>query len=102
MLENVGNGLVEGQLTSVDLEVKIWRSFVGVADTGEVGDLTGTGLLVETLDVAGFADLEGGADVALIELESGVTVDLLGLVAVLSVGGNEGDEDDDSGHVEEL
>ena len=102
MLEHESHRLVKRELARVDLQVEVLGLLVGVADAGEVGDLASTSLLVETLDVAGFTNLEGGADVALEELEAGVAVDLLGEVAVLGVGGDKCDEHNNASHVEEL
>jgi len=99
---NEGNRLVEGHFTSVDVEVTVGWGLVWVRDTSEVLDLTGTGLLVETLNISLLANLEGGGDVALEELEVASSVESLGGISVLGVWGDEGDEDDDASHVEEL
>ena len=102
VLHDEGNRLVEGHLTSVDVEVTVLWLLVRVGDTSEVLDLTSTGLLVETLNITALANLKGGRDVALEELEVASLVEILSSVSVLGVWGDEGDEHDHTCHVEEL
>merc|ERR1712012_947299 len=85
VVDDEGLGGLEGQLTSVDIEGGVGWGLIGVRDPCEVGDDTGTGLLVKSLDVTTLTDLEGCTDVALVELEASLLVDLLGEVSVLGV-----------------
>jgi len=91
-----------GDFTSVDVEFTVLGFLVGIGDTGEVGDNTGSSLLVESLDITAFADFESSGDVALEELEASILVEVLGEVSVLGVGADESDEDNSSGHAEKL
>jgi len=88
--------------TSVDVEFTVLGFLVGIRDTGEVGDNTGSSLLVESLDITAFTDFEGSGDVALEELEAGIFVEVLGEVSILGVGADESDEDNSSRHAEKL
>lgn len=76
--------------------------FIRIRDTSEVLDFTSTGLLVETFNVTGFANIEGRVDEAFIEVEASFLMDLFSEVSILGVGGDECDEDDLSTHSEEL
>jgi hypothetical protein len=91
-----------GDVTSVNVELTAGGFLVGIGDTSEVGDNSGTCLLVESLDITAFANFEGSGDVAFVELESGVSVEVLGEVSVLGVGADESNEDNRSGHAEKL
>ena len=102
VVDDEGLGGHKGELTSVHVEGRVGWGLIRVRDTSEVGDDTGAGLLVESLDVTALTDLEGGADVALVELEAGSLVDLLGEVSVGGVWGDEGDEDNLTGEAEQL
>ena len=51
----------------VDVELGRERLLVGIGDAGEALDLAGAGLLVEPLDVAALALLDGGAHMDLNE-----------------------------------
>lgn len=102
MLDDLSNALVEGHLTGVDVELRCFGLLVGVGDTSEVLDFTSTGLLVKSLNVTLFADFERGTDVALEEVKVGSLVGCLGKITGASVGGNEGNKDDDTSHVEKL
>jgi hypothetical protein len=95
-------GLVEGLLTSVDVELAVSGSLVGVRNTSEGGNDTSTSLLVKSLNVTAFANLEGSGDVAFEELKTSCLVEVFGEVTVLGVGGNESDEHDNTSHVKEL
>ena len=64
------------KLTSVDVELGVLGSLIRIRDTSEVLDDTGTGLGVESFDVTTLANLKTGTDVALIELEAGIYVNL--------------------------
>lgn len=88
--------------TSVDVEVTVLGFLIRVRDTSEVGNDSSSSLLVESLDITSFANLEGGRDVAFDELEAGISVECLGEVSVLGVGADESDEYDASGHAEKL
>lgn len=85
MLEDEGLALVEGEGSSVDVELWVGWSLIWVRDTSEVLDDTITGLLVESLDISALADLEGSADVALVELKTSFGMDLSGEVSVFGV-----------------
>lgn len=98
--ESLGGFL--GELTGVDVEFGALGGFIGVGDTSEVLDDTFTSLLVESLNISLFANFEGSGDVAFDEVETSIFVDLSGEISVLGVGGDESDEDDLSGHSEEL
>jgi hypothetical protein len=102
VLDDEGSGLIEGLLTGVDVELVAFGSLVGVRNTGELWNFTSAGLLVESLDITLLADFERCGDVALVELEAGSLVELLGKITVLGIRRDEGDKDDDAGHVEEL
>ena len=102
VLDDESLGLLEGEGTSVNVELWVSWGLIRVRDTGEVLDDTISGLLVESLNVTGLTDLEGSTDMALVELESGGGVDLSGEISVLGVWGNEGDEADLSSEGEEL
>lgn len=91
-----------GDVTSVNVELTAGGLLVGIGDTGEVGDNSGTCLLVESLNITAFANFERSGDVAFVELESGILVEVLGEVSVLGVGADESNEDDGSGHAEKL
>jgi len=81
LVEDLSAGLVEGLLTSVDVHLWVLGGFIGIGDTSEVGNDTGSSLLVESLNISAFANLEGGADVAFVESETSVGVDLSGEVS---------------------
>jgi hypothetical protein len=102
VLDHEGGGLVDGHSTGVDVEVGALGGLIGVRDTSELGDNAGASLGVESLDVTTFANLEGGGDVAFVEVKTSFFVEGLGEIAVLRVGADEGDKDDLAGHVEEL
>lgn len=89
-------------LTSVDVKVTVLGFLIRVRDTSEVGDNSSSCLLVKSLNITTFADLEGGGDVAFDELKTGVSVEGLGEVSILGVGADESDEYDGSGHGEKL
>jgi hypothetical protein len=72
----------------------VFWSFVWVRDSSEVLDDTFSCLLVESLRVSAFADLKWCVDEALIELKVIVLMNLLSESSVLSVWGDEGNEDD--------
>ena len=75
----------EREGAGVDVQGRGSRGLVGSGDTSEVGDDTIASLLVETLDITALTDFEGGADVALVELEAGSLVNSLGEVSVCTV-----------------
>ena len=102
VVQDDGLALGEGELTSVDVHLGGTGGLVWVGDTGEVGDNTSASLSVKSLNVTAFANLEGGRDVALVELKTSSLVDGSGEVSISGVGGDEGDEDDLAGHAEEL
>jgi hypothetical protein len=89
-------------LTSVDVKFTVLGFFIRVRDTSEVGDDSSSSLLVESLNITSFANLEGGGDVAFDKLEASIFVECLGEVSVLGVGADESDEHDGSGHAEKL
>jgi len=76
---------IKGVGAGVDVQGRGSGGLVGSGDTGEVGDDTIASLLVETLDITALTDFEGGADVALVELEAGSLMDSLGEVSVCTV-----------------
>jgi len=102
VVDNLHLGLVEGELTSVDVEVGVLGCFKGIRDTSELGDNTSASLNVKSLNVTGFANLKRGRDVSFAELEASILVELLGHIATFLVGGDESNKDDLSGHVEKL
>ena len=102
VLDDERSGLIKGLLTGIDVELVAFRSLVGVRNTGEFWNFTSAGLLVESLDITLLANFERCGDVALVELEAGSLVELLGKITVLGIRRDEGDKDDDAGHVEEL
>ena len=85
MLDDKSLTLVEGKLTSVNVELWVWWLLIRVGDTSEVLDDTITSLLVESLNVTGLTDLKRGTDMALVELESGISVDFSSKISVLGV-----------------
>jgi len=89
-------------LTSVDVKFTVLGFLIRVRDTSEVGDDSSSSLLVESLNITSFANLEGGGDVAFDKLEASIFVECLGEVSVLGVGADESDEDNASGHAEKL
>jgi hypothetical protein len=102
MVDYESGRLVKSLGTSVDVEVTVGWGLVGIRDTGKLWDVTSTGLLVKSLNVTTFANLKGGGDVALEEFKTSSLVEVLSEVSILGVGGNEGDENNDASHVEEL
>ena len=93
---------VEGERASVDVKSGARWSLIRVRDTGEFGDDSGAGLGIETFDITTLTDLKRGADVALVEFESSLLVNLLCKVSVSGVWADEGDKDDLTGEAEEL
>lgn len=82
---------------------------VGSGDAGKLLDLTGAGLLVETLGVALLGDLERHVDIDLDEGDGLIGaaggdggVQLTGRVAVGAVGGDKGGDGDGGGVGKEL
>jgi hypothetical protein len=86
VLENEGGGLSEGLGAGVDVKLAVGWLIVGVGDAGEVGVEASAGLLLKSLDVSAFTDFEGGADVALKELEAGVLWSCLAMSRSLEYG----------------
>ena len=84
--------------------VKSWVRWglIRVCDTCGCGDDSSAGLGIETLDITTLTDLKRGADVALVEFESSLLVNLLSEVSVRGVWADEGDKDDLTGEAEEL
>jgi len=93
---------VEGERASVNVKSRALWGLIRVRDTGELGDDTSAGLGIETFDITTLTDLKRGADVALVELESSLLVNLLSEVSVRGVWADEGDKDDLTGEAEEL
>jgi len=77
--------LLKGEGTSVDVHGWVLGGLVRGGDTSEVGDDTGTGLSIKSLDITALANFEGSADMALVELEASSFVGSLGEVSVLGV-----------------
>ena len=102
VVDDHGLAGIEGERASVDVESGVGGGLIRVRDTSELRDDTSASLGVETLDITTLTDLKRGADVALVELESSLLVDLLGEVSVLGVWADEGDKDDLTGEAEEL
>ena len=102
VVDDHGLAGLKGERASVDVESGVGGGLIWVRDTSELGDDTSASLGVETLDITALTDLKRGADVALVELESSLLVDLLGEVSVLGVWADEGDKDDLTGEAEEL
>jgi len=76
-------------------EVGVVRGLIRVRDTGEVLDLTSTGLLVETLGVAGLSDLEGHISEDLVKGHTHALVDLASVLTAALVRADErGDGND--------
>src|SRR5690606_36941995 len=57
------DALLDGLAARVDHHLVLERRLVGRRDAGELGNLAGAGLLVETLHVARFAGLDARGDV---------------------------------------
>jgi len=93
---------IEGERASVNVKRGALGGLIRVRHTSELGDDASAGLGIESLDITALTDLKRGADVALVELESGLLVDLLGEVSVGGVWADEGNEDDLAGKAEEL
>ena len=102
VVDDHGLAGIEGERASVDVESGVGGGLIRVRDTSELRDDTSASLGVETLDITTLTDLKRGADVALVELESSLLVNLLGEVSVLGVWADEGDKDDLTGEAEEL
>jgi hypothetical protein len=102
ILGNNHSGAIKGQITSVHVELRVLRGFIRVRDTSELGDNSSTCLLVQSLDIAGFANLKRGRDVGLAEIEASILVELLSHIASFFVRGDESDKDNLASHVEEL
>ena len=102
VVDDHGLAGLEGQRASVDVESGAGGGLIRVRDTSELGDDSSAGLGVKTFDITALTDLKRGADVALVELESSLLVDLLGEISVLRVWADESDKDDLTGEAEEL
>ena len=102
MFDDIGNTLLEGHISGIDVEIAILGLLVGIGDTSEVGDGTVTGLLVKSLNVTALTNLQRGRDVALVKGETSLLMKLLGGLTGLSIWGNESNEYDDTSHVEKL
>jgi hypothetical protein len=100
-IDDLEDALLDRVLVSLDGDLRVVRLLIGSRDAGEVLDLAGTGLFVETLGITLLGDLEGHVDVDLderqgvvITLGTGLFVKLAGKIAVGPVGGDErGDGD---------
>lgn len=57
-LENQVDALVEGELAGGDVHLWVFRGFVWVRDSSEVGDDSSSGLLVESLNISLFTGVE--------------------------------------------
>ena len=64
-------------------QVRIRRPLIGTVDSGEVGDLSGACLGIQTLGIAAFAVGQRGVDEHLEEFDPGVGVNFSGKFAVL-------------------
>ena len=102
VLDNNALALLEGELTSVNVHLWGLGSLIRVRDTGELGNNTSAGLGVKSLNITAFANLEGGRDMALVELESSVLVDGASKASIGGVWADESDEHNLSSHAEEL
>jgi hypothetical protein len=110
LLEVVGDdldGLLNTGLLAVNVNLRVLGSLVGSADAGELLDLAGASLLVQTLGVALLSLLDGDVNEDLDEGKSGLAV--LGVVVEVTsdltvglVGGDEGGEGDGGAVGEEL
>lgn len=97
---NVDDAFLDTLLVGLDSDLGGFGGLVRGADTGEVRNLTGTGLLVETLGVTLLGDLDGDVDEDLDEGDGFLItagrggVDVTGDLAVSLEGGDEGSEGD--------
>jgi len=91
-LQNEINALVKSLLTS--FHVKFWgiRCLVWVWDTSEVLNLTSSCLLVETLNISGLKNFNGGVNEAFVEGKATVVMDGSRAVSVFLVWGDECNE----------
>jgi len=93
---------IEFVFASVDGKSSIFGLIVGGGDSGEVGDLSSTGLLVQSLGIAFFAALDGSGDVGLAEFQVSIGVSRGDNVSGSLLGGDERAEDDLSSLVEKF
>lgn len=103
VLDNNRDGALDIDLVGLDVDLRLGGGLVRRRDTGELLDLAGTRLGVETLGVALLDDVEGRVDEHLDEGERGVVLGVQGAreVAVGSVGRDEGGEGERGGGGEE-
>lgn len=93
----------------MDVNLRALGRLVWRRDAGELGDHTGTSLLVQALGITLLGDLDGDVDVDLDEREGfvvgagvGGSVQVAGGLAVGFVGGDEGGYGDGGGVCEEF
>lgn len=107
-VNNLGDALLDRLLVGLDGDLGVVGGLVRGRDASKLLDLTGAGLLVETLGVTLLSDLERHVDVdldkgdGLVAALGGLGVQLTGDLAIGLVGGDEGGDGDGGGVSKEL
>lgn len=108
ILDDDLDGIFHTGLVTVDVDLRLQGFLIGGADTGELGDLALTSLLVQTLWIALLGDLNGNIDPDFDKGNASFTawplglVQLTGQVTVTSVGADEAGDGDGGGVGEQL
>jgi len=102
MLEDDCFSLLDGESTSVNVELWILWGFVWVWDAGKVLDNSFTSLLVKSLDITRFANFERSANMDFGKVKSCCGVDISCEASVLWVGWDESNKNDLAWHCEQL